>query len=74
MVCPRLALAFAQEGRLVGLHRPVEVVELRVLAEGGGIDLRRFGVGFGADDLGALLALGIGSTAPPAARAVRIRS
>src|SRR5688500_19770983 len=46
--------AVAEEARLVGLHRAVEIVEFRILAERSGIGRRRFGVGLGPDDLGLL--------------------
>src|ERR1700747_3615313 len=45
------------EGGPVGLHRPEEVVEGRVLAKAVGIDLGGLGLGFGLGDLGVLLAL-----------------
>src|SRR5437868_15285363 len=51
-------LAIADEAQLVRFHGPVEIVEVRVLAITVGVDPGGFGVGFGADDLGALGALG----------------
>src|SRR5688500_3631916 len=55
----RAALVLARgESRLVALHRPVEGVEVGILAIGLGIGLRGFGVGVGLDDLGLLVALG----------------
>ena len=50
----------------VGLHRPVEIVEVRILAEALGIDAGGLGIGIGADDLRLLGALRRGSIAPPA--------
>ena len=49
--------AVAEEARFVGLHRPVEVVEVRILAERLGVGRGGLGVGLGADDLGLLQAL-----------------
>ena len=43
---------------LIALHRPVEIVEIGVLAEARGISSRGVGVGLGADDLCLLGALG----------------
>src|SRR3954452_19016723 len=59
----RLLLAVADERRLVALHRPIEIVEIGVLAEARGIGLGRVRIGLGADDLrllGALCADGAG--------------
>src|SRR3546814_20684475 len=50
-------IAIIDEGPLVRLHRAVEIVERRILAETLGIDVRCLRVGLGADDLRVLLAL-----------------
>ena len=41
----RLLIAIAEEGRLVRLHRPVKVIEFRILAEGSGIGAGGIGIG-----------------------------
>ena len=48
-----------QEAHLVGLHRPVEIVEFRILVERAGIGGGGLGVGLGADDLRLPLPLGL---------------
>src|SRR5204863_3200857 len=47
-----------QEGDLVGLHGPPEIVELRILVEGAGIGRGGLRIRFGANDLRLALALG----------------
>src|SRR6185295_2522550 len=53
----RLLLAVADERRLIALHRAVEIVELRILAEARGVGFRRIRIGLGANDLRLLRAL-----------------
>src|SRR3546814_690761 len=45
------------KGPAIGLHRPVEGIELRVLAETFGIDAGRLRIGVGPDNLRLLVAL-----------------
>ena len=69
-----LLAAVADERRLVGLHRAVEIVEFGILAEARGIGLRGLGIGLGADDLRALGALGADRARFLLARASVIRA
>src|SRR5689334_2845941 len=52
-----LILAVADKGRLIALHRPIEIVKVSVLAEAGGVDPSGFRVRIGADDLRLLATL-----------------
>src|SRR4051812_39374630 len=57
--CPcDFVLPVADECNLVALHRAVEIVEIRVLAEARGISARGIGIGLGADDRRLLCSLG----------------